>query len=354
MAETRPPLPSAPWAPAPAGPSGGDARTVVFRMAAALVLVLAAGLGFLVTDWYASRGVAEPVEPALDPLAMSGDSYVHTGAGGADGLSAVLEVDAPSPGATVFVNGDSVGVTPLRLRLERPGEQWVLVASGRQTLLDTTLWVEGGGVALLTAGAAGREAPAAQAREAERAPAARQAGSIRVVSAPAGADVLLDGRRVGVTPLTIQDLAPGRYDLTVQESGYESVARRVTIRPGTRYEADLALRAAASPQPRADAPPRSRAAAPAPAAPAPVDRPPTRPESTAPMGSVEILARPWGRIEINGQLRQQGSDVVYRTDLPVGTHRIRASHPSLGSQEQTVIVDRGVTYRLEFDLRGDG
>ena len=338
MPTTPPPLPPRAWTPEPADVAQGNARTVVYRMAAVMAAVVALALGLLGAHWYyTSQGDGDFAEALAE---AEGSAPTENGGAALDAGGAVLDVASEPAGATVFVNGDSVGVTPLQVPVAEPGEQWVLVAAGGQTVLDTTVQVAYGDVVALDA--ARRRAPAARDDE----PAATvevQRGAIRVTSAPSGAAVLLDGRSVGETPVTIDGLSPGRYSLAVRRSGYEAVARTVAIRPGTRYEADLALRAAAAPEP----PPRP--APPPRAAPAPA---PPRPEPGT--GTVEVLVRPWGRIEIDGQVRQRESDVVYRTELPVGTHRVRVSHPVLGSQERTVEVSRGVTYRIDVDLGNDG
>lgn len=323
------------WTPEPADVARGSARTAVVRMVAAMAVVVVVGLGLLVADWYTSRAPAADTDYEAAPPSVSnggGVSADEVGEGGAG--EAVLEVDSAVEGASVFVNGDSVGTTPLRLSLPEPGPQRVLVARGERALLDTTVEVGYGRVTALAAGR--RDEPG----DAPRAAAEVQRGSIRVTSDPAGAAVLLDGRSVGQTPVTVDGLAPGQYALSVQRSGYEPATRRVTLRPGTRYEAALELRSTSPPAPR-PAPPQAR---PTPA--------PPRPDPGT--GTVEVLVRPWGRIEIDGQLRQRESDVVYRTQLPVGTHRIRVSHPTLGSQERDVVVNRGVTYRIDIDLGGSG
>lgn len=353
MPQTPPSPPPAPWMPEPADAAAGDARTVVYRMAAVMGLVVVVAVGLLGAHWYASRPDSVDFEEALREGAATSEGEGYTSAnGGAPDLDdgeAVLDVDSPLDGSTVFVDGDSVGVTPLRLSFEDPGARWVLVARGGRTLLDTTLQVGLGEVALLTAAArepAPAPSPVAEPPEPRaEARAEAQSGAIRVTSSPAGAAVLLDGRGVGETPLTIDGLDPGRYSLAVRRTGYESVVRTVTIRPGTRYEAALDLQSVAPP-PVAAAPERPARPRAAP--------PPPRPAPAPATGVLEVLVRPWGRIEIDGQVRQRESDVVYRTELPVGRHRIRVSHPVLGSQEREVVVDRGVTYRLDIDLDNDG
>ncbi|MBB6098163.1 hypothetical protein HNR42_001588 [Deinobacterium chartae] len=56
-----------------------------------------------------------------------------------------------------------------------------------------------------------------------------QTGSIRVESSPAGADVYLDGRLIGRTPLNIENVAVGRHDLRVVMSGYSEYRTSVDV-----------------------------------------------------------------------------------------------------------------------------
>ena len=348
MPDAPPPLPPPQWTPEQADFTEGNARAVVFRMGAVMGGVVLLALALLGAQWFASQSSDEDFEDLLrqEELREDEGETILSG-GGLASEAAVLDVSSTLPGSSVFVDGDSAGVTPLRLDLDRPGESWVLVTNAGRTLLDTTLRVGPGEVALLTASAPEPAALPAEPPPSEEPAAVVQSGAIRVTSAPSGAEVLLNGRRVGETPIAVEGLATGRYSLAVRRSGYEAVARSITIRPGTRYETDIALRSAAPPPaaPPVAAPPR-------PAPPRPAPEPAAAPEPA--LGTLEVLVRPWGRIEINGQVRQRESDVVYRTELPVGRHRIRVSHPVLGAQEREVLVDRGATLRVDINLDSDG
>jgi hypothetical protein len=54
---------------------------------------------------------------------------------------------------------------------------------------------------------------------------------VRIESVPPGAEVTLGGGSLGLTPIEVQ-LSPGRYELSVALSGYESTAREVTVAGG--------------------------------------------------------------------------------------------------------------------------
>jgi hypothetical protein len=56
-------------------------------------------------------------------------------------------------------------------------------------------------------------------------------GSLKVVSTPAGARVLVDGRSYGQTPVTIPNLEPGQRTLILRVGG-GSITRKITIRAG--------------------------------------------------------------------------------------------------------------------------
>ena len=65
-------------------------------------------------------------------------------------------------------------------------------------------------------------------------------GTLRVVSEPAGARVLVDGRARGRSPLELAELAFGSYEVRVEQPGYEPERRRVEL-SADRASAELRL-----------------------------------------------------------------------------------------------------------------
>ena len=57
-------------------------------------------------------------------------------------------------------------------------------------------------------------------------------GSIEVLSRPSGADVSLDGRMVGQTPLTISNVREGTHVIGVELSGFSRWATSVRVEGG--------------------------------------------------------------------------------------------------------------------------
>jgi hypothetical protein len=72
-----------------------------------------------------------------------------------------------------------------------------------------------------------RTAPAGP-KPAAAGPATKATGSLRVISTPAGAQVLVDGKPRGVTPLDLANLSPGRHEVALQ-SDAGTVKRTMTI-----------------------------------------------------------------------------------------------------------------------------
>jgi hypothetical protein len=194
----------------------------------------------LVPHWATSNGIAlcfEDLERPQDALNM----YVRgLREGGADipaeqraqmeervvalrtelGLGHVAVLSTP-PGATVTLSGSAVGTTPLdtdvpagsyALTVELPGvgsaQRPLVVRAGETRVLELAL------VPL------------------DAVPATPVA-TLRVDSEPSGAVVLVDGQRVGVTPLLTSQVALGEHALRIANESGGSWDERVTLTEGT-------------------------------------------------------------------------------------------------------------------------
>jgi hypothetical protein len=65
--------------------------------------------------------------------------------------------------------------------------------------------------------------------------------SLEVVSRPPGAQVILDGRPIGKTPMTIPDVSIGFHDIRLELSGFKEWSTTVGVKAGsaTRVAASL-------------------------------------------------------------------------------------------------------------------
>lgn len=337
----------------PPAPALGDARVALARMAAGGLAIVVLIVGLLVYAGAEEGAAPGDASASADADARSTDAF---GGGVAEatpqsalGLPAELSVQAIPAGAIVYVDGDSVGTAPSWQGQVPEGERWVrVVTAAGAVVADTLVWVEAGVPSTLGMGAPRESAAVRTATDTPRpTPPAAGSGRLRVTSSPDGAEVQLNGRAAGTTPLTLDGLRPGAYGVSFTRRGYESVVQQIQVRAGGDSEVAVSLRPSA-PAPERPVAPRaapsratpSRAEVPRPAAPAPA----------AVTGTVEILVRPWGRILVDGVPRTQETAVVYRIELGAGVHRIEALHPQLGSQVQTITVVPDSRLRVVLDL----
>ena len=77
-----------------------------------------------------------------------------------------------------------------------------------------------------------------------RAPAQGAYGTLSITSSPTNAEVYVDGRFAGFTPLRWGD-RPGSVEVEVRRDGYQPESRRVNVRPGAVSDVSFDLRAVA-------------------------------------------------------------------------------------------------------------
>jgi hypothetical protein len=146
----------------------------------------------------------------------------------------------------VSVDGVDKGVTPLALRDLPMGARNIVVArSGyiaetRRVVITTTRPSRSLDVRLSA------EATAAAPRPSTPATIGRPAittGSLNVDSRPSGAAVTINGKPSGTTPMTLNDLAPGEYQILMAMPGYRNFATTVRVVAGERVRAAASLTA---------------------------------------------------------------------------------------------------------------
>lgn len=119
-------------------------------------------------------------------------------------------------GADVRVDGAPVGVSPLESPLVlTPGTHHLEVSLVDHDTVRRELE--------LTSGATRTVSVALEETKA----------SLSIATRPEGAEVLLNGERIGTTPLEAPlEVAAGVFGVTVQKPGYHLVAQRIELRPG--------------------------------------------------------------------------------------------------------------------------
>ena len=282
---------------------------------------------------------------------------------------ASLTLSTTPAGATVTINGEAKGITPLSLSLAAGTyDVRLAVASGQERSLQVTL-NEGQSVVQQIEWAAAAPAPVATS------------GSLQVQTDPPGQVVFVDDVRRGTSPLTIDGLAAGEHRLVVSsQSG--SYRRAVTITPGETMNVVVAPHAPAvsagflrvtSPvllqlRLRGDLIGNTESdQVMLPAGEHDIEmsneglgfsrtqRVSVAAGRTAevrvavPNGLMSINAVPWAEVWINGE--RLGETPIANISRPIGNYRVTFRHPQFGERQATVTVSARETARLGMDMR---
>ncbi len=120
--------------------------------------------------------------------------------------NARLRLVTPVPDAEVFIDGASVGHAPVDRNDLAAGKHYVVVRARGYAEWKREVNLEAGSTTPLTADLSA-------------------SGTIKVISNVAGADVFLDGVKVGVTPITLTMVASGDHYIEVKKQGYSEGAK---------------------------------------------------------------------------------------------------------------------------------
>lgn len=221
------PPPVAPAAITAKKPMAGT-RTFMILTVVLLIVGLLAGGYYLLTRPSPQPRVVQPepqpgpkstVPPQTQPrpTAATGSFELHT----------------TPEGATVYINGEAAGQTPVTrsglsagtysLRFEMKGYE--PVEEVRQMLVDPN-------------------GPQVVQVALQQVPPMETLATLKVYSTPPGATILLDGRNLGKTPKSLTKLRPGQHVLELSLDGYIKWASQVTARAGKSGEVNAALQTA--------------------------------------------------------------------------------------------------------------
>jgi hypothetical protein len=278
----------------------------------------------------------------------------------------VLVVNTNPDGVDVYIDGKKRGSTPFTMKLAA-GDHKLELALGEQTRAIPVKITAGGHVAQFV------ELPKADAA----------VGQLSIRTDPPGATVTVDGQRRGVSPLTIDDLAPGAHTVGLQNA-LSSVTEQVTIQAGATASLVVPLSAPqgvpvsgwvslATPvemqiledgrlvgssrsdrimmsvgdhtlqivnEPLGYRVTRTIQVSPGKVTPMRID---------IPKGTAALNAAPWAEVWIDGE--RLGDTPMGNVSLPIGTHDVLFRHPELGEQRHTVTVTMNATARLSVDMR---
>lgn len=138
-------------------------------------------------------------------------------------LTGKATIQSHPSGANVIIDGKLAGKTPMTLENLPDGPLDYRLKYAGYTEYAGQVNVQGGGPATATA-------------------ALKALPGLSVKSGPVGATVLLDGQALGVTPLVVSSLKPGKYMVTVRLKGYKDQTVTVTVPDSGVVSLDLTLK----------------------------------------------------------------------------------------------------------------
>ena len=198
--------------------------------------------------------------------------------------------------------------------------------------------------------------PPPPSREEAR-PAPRSA-RLLVSSRPPNADVYLDGEKKGKTGRWYELTAGKSYEIQVRKKGYQTTEETIQATEGDA-RLSVVLKPARGPAQRLPRKKLARATPPEPSASEPVVEPreepkeETRPEPPPPPpaepGILNVNARPWGEVHIDGKKVADHTPLLGHSLRP-GVHRVRVFFVSSQkfSEERKVQVKSGETQTVLF------
>lgn len=125
-----------------------------------------------------------------------------------------LKIVSPVPEAAVFVDGERIGTAPQEKDIPA-GEHFVVVTKDGYKKFEQKIKIEAGQTLTVSA-----ELP--------------EVGSLRVLSTPSGAEVLIDGEVIGPTPFNKEDVDVGEHVVTVRMADHYDYEKRINIEGGQR------------------------------------------------------------------------------------------------------------------------
>ncbi|MGE5360170.1 MAG: PEGA domain-containing protein [Bacteroidales bacterium] len=317
------------------------------------------------SNWKRYAIIALVVVAIAEGLFIGGRLLLNRGSAG--GATGAVNIDSEPSQATVVVDGKLAGVTPIKLQLA-PGPHAIELSAGerRRTLSVTT---SPGSAAFHHV-----ELPQAQA--------AAKTGKLRVVTSPVGGRVLVDGKAVGVSPLVVDGLAPGKHEVVI-ENRQGNVRQSVDIEQSATASLFIPLPGGGTPAPgwltiaspvevsvyendeMVGTSKSARIMLPAGRhevqlvaesvgfrATRQVDVPAGRTANldvSMPNGRVDANALPWAEVLIDN--RRIGETPLAGIPVPAGRHLVTFRHPQLGERTVECLVTLQAPARVSVDLR---
>jgi hypothetical protein len=208
-----------------------------------------------------------------------------------------LDIRSQPAGARAYVNDQYVGLTPVRYGAAE-GSHEVRLELGGYEPFRTQVSLRGGATELVEVGLSP----------------VRRTGTVTFRSEPSGAEVFVDGQRMGTTPLADVTLDEGNYQVRFRMPGHEEQVLTISVQAGRAQTVSPTLRAL--------------------------------------RGALVVQANVGGaRVFVNGNevgAVPSGTGRLHVPDLPAGTHELTVVAPGYGSVIRDFEIRGGETAELQI------
>jgi len=291
--------------------------------------------------------------------------------------------------ALVFIDGDSIGKTPLENYALRPGRHAVSFNKDNYQSLDTTIYLGVGkylSLSMVLDPIIIREEPAKQkskpAQKLIDKPAAL--ASLSIQSQPTNAQIWINGKPSGKTPLRLKNIKSGSYQIVIRKERFEDFSKRIIVKSGRNEVIKASLLSATgilavSSDPAGasitiDGDHFNDSRTPITLSQLPVGKHLFLLEKQGfraykeeveikrneklrldvklveLIGKLSVQVKPWGSIYINDQLKKENTDIKYEASLPVKEYKVKIVHSTLGQWQKNIILSEGNTTEINIDF----
>ena len=291
-----------------------------------------------------------------------------------------LSITTNPPSAEIILADSSIGSTPIKNYSLKPGEYSLKIAKTDFLTVDTSIILKAGNNVNLSVPLRALSIKpdvdiVKRQNASKKNPKVKTTvnAAIRINSKPSNAEVWINNRLKGNTPLNISNISPGEHRFTLKKDGFSDYSKQYNLTSGKNNDVLINLTPIVgelyiTTDPSSatiflDGVPLDNSKTPASfknipagdhiieikkAGYATVSKDIIIKEGetlkttiilTQLTGKLSVQVRPWGEIFINDVLKKESADTKYEVSLPVEEYKLKVSHPTLGIWEKNVKIE---------------
>ena len=302
-------------------------------------------------------------------------------------LPAHLSITSTPSLATVILDNDSIGLSPLKSYTLTPGQHSLRLTRNDYLPVDTTISPVSGNQLDLTFQLISKitdsESITEQVAEKNESTPNLEPTTVYIQSEPPGAEIWMNNKYRGSTPKKVTNLQPGDYRIKISKEGFEDATKKISLNGKSKPELMIPLTASTGNMQIATVPESANIILDGEKIPqltptnlkeipvgehqieitkkgyASINRKlvvkkaetfDLKIELVKQMGSLGIQVRPWGSIYLDDKLQKSSSNIKYNLELPVNRYKLKVIHPTLGVWEKSIEIKPGETTELTVDF----